>query len=91
MVAAAALELERRGLHDWLVASLATDGDDGPTGATGGLVDAMLPERCRAAGIAPEDCLARNDSLQALEAGGGVVVTGPTGTNVNDLRAILVA
>ena len=82
---AATLELERRGIRDWVVASLATDGDDGPTGAAGGIVDASVPSRCRARGVDPQAALARNDSLRALEAADAAVMTGPTGTNVNDL------
>jgi glycerate 2-kinase len=82
---AAALELERRGLARWAVASLATDGQDALTGAAGAIADAGIGRRARAAGVDPAAALAHNDSLAVFEAAGGLVVTGPTGTNVNDL------
>ncbi len=82
---AAALELERRGLHDWVVASLGTDGQDAMTGLAGAIGDAKTPDRSRAAGINPEEALRGNDSVTVFEVAGGAVSTGPTGTNVNDL------
>lgn len=82
---AAALELERLDEDGWLVASLATDGDDGPTGAAGGIVSRETVRLAREAGVDPAAALAGNDTLGLLEAVGGLVVTGPTGTNVNDL------
>jgi glycerate 2-kinase len=82
---AAALELERRGLHEWTVASLATDGQDGPTNVAGAIADARTCARSREAGVDPQAALANNDSLRVFEAAGGVVAPGPTGTNVNDL------
>ncbi len=82
---AAALELERRGLDDWVIASLGSDGQDAMTGLAGAIADAGTAERARMAGVDPEAALARNDSLAVFEAAGGGVKTGPTGTNVNDL------
>jgi hydroxypyruvate reductase len=82
---AAALELERRGLFDWVIASLGTDGQDALTGLAGAIGDAGTAERARAAGVDPRQALARNDSLSVFEASGGAVQTGPTGTNVNDV------
>lgn len=82
---AAALEMERRGLAGWTIASLATDGEDGPTGVAGASVDAASAARCRTAGIDPALALAANDSLPAVRTGGAVSAPGPTGTNVNDL------
>jgi glycerate 2-kinase len=82
---AAALELERRGLIGWSVGSLATDGQDALTGAAGAIVDAGTAARARAAGVDPAVALSENDSLTVFEAAGGLVVTGPTNTNVNDL------
>jgi hydroxypyruvate reductase len=84
-VLAAALELERRGMTQWVVASLATDGQDALTGAAGAIADLGTCGRARAAGVDPAAALADNDSLAVFEAAGGLVVTGPTGTNVNDL------
>jgi hydroxypyruvate reductase len=82
---AAALELERRGVSDWVVASLGTDGQDAMTGLAGAIADAGTVRRARDAGVDPEIALARNDSLSVFEVSGGAVQTGPTGTNVNDL------
>jgi glycerate-2-kinase len=82
---AAALELERLGINDWTVASLATDGDDGPTKVAGAIVDHTTPGRLRKAGFDPAAALAANDSFPGLRHIGAVVDTGPTGTNVNDL------
>jgi hydroxypyruvate reductase len=82
---AAALEMERRQLGDWVVASLATDGQDALTGMAGAIADAGTAARARAHGVDPEAALRQNDSLAVFEAVGGAIDTGPTGTNVNDL------
>jgi glycerate 2-kinase len=82
---AAALELERLGLQDWVIASLGTDGQDAVTGLAGAIADAGTPQRAREAGLDPIDALGRNDSLSVFDVSGGKVKTGPTGTNVNDV------
>jgi glycerate 2-kinase len=82
---AAALELEARGMQNWLIASLATDGQDADTAAAGAIATAQTPGRARDAGVDPERALHENNSFAALRAAGGLVETGPTGTNVNDL------
>lgn len=71
--------------------SAGTDGVDGPTEAAGGVVDGGSWARARAAGVDIASALDRNDSHRALQAMGDVVLTGPTGTNVGDLRVLLVA
>jgi glycerate 2-kinase len=81
----AALELETRGLTEWTVASLATDGQDAVTGAAGAIVDSRIPARLRSVGVDPEFALAQNDTFPGLDGLGATVVTGPSGTNVNDL------
>jgi hydroxypyruvate reductase len=86
---AAALELEARGLSEWIVASLGTDGQDATTGFAGAIADAMTATRSREQGVDPELALRDNDSLRVFEAAGGAVFTGPTGTNVNDLYLAL--
>jgi glycerate 2-kinase len=82
---AAALELERLGLQDWVIASLGTDGQDAMTGLAGAIADAGTPQRARDAGLDPIGALGRNDSLSVFDVSGGKVKTGPTGTNVNDV------
>ncbi len=82
---AAALAMEEHGPSGWTIASLATDGQDGPTGVAGGIVDGQTVARAVAAGVDVRAALATNDTLRVLEAAGGAVAPGPTGTNVNDL------
>jgi glycerate-2-kinase len=81
----AALELEQHSDSGWMIASLATDGQDGPTDVAGAIADATTCERARSVGVSPEGALRENDSLRVFEAAGGIVKPGPTGTNVNDL------
>src|SRR5690606_192990 len=85
---AAALALE--GAPDVMLASLATDGSDGPTDAAGGLVDGGTVERAAAAGFSARAALDANDAYPLLDAAGDLLVTGPTNTNVNDLIALFV-
>lgn len=68
-----------------------TDGEDGPTDAAGAWLDAELIERARLAGLNPGDFLQRNDAYHFFEPLGGLLQTGPTHTNVCDLRVVLVA
>ena len=84
-VVSAALELERRGLDGWALASLATDGQDALTGTAGAVADAQTMRNARLLGVDPEAALGKNDSLAVLKATGAAIQTGPTGTNVNDL------
>lgn len=79
-----------RGIRGAAVFSVGSDGTDGPTNAAGGFVDADTCDRLEALGIDVEDALDDNDSYHALEACGGLIVTGATGTNVNDLSALLI-
>lgn len=62
-----------------------TDGRDGPTDAAGGCVDARTWGAIRDAGRDPEAALAAHESYAALDAGGALLRTGPTGTNVADV------
>ena len=84
-----AIELDR-GVAT-IAASLGTDGIDGPTNAAGGLVDQNTMTRIRAAGIDAEQALVNNDSYPVLAAIDGLIVTGPTGTNVGDMQIVLMA
>jgi len=67
-----------------------TDGIDGNGGQSGALVDPDTLKRARQLGLDAADFLARHDSATFFEQAGGLLVEGPTGTNVNDFRAILV-
>lgn len=69
--------------------SAGTDGIDGPTDAAGALVDLGLYRRALAAGLDPAGALGDNDSYGFFSAAGGLVKTGPTGTNVCDLQVLL--
>jgi glycerate 2-kinase len=79
------------GAEGWAALAADTDGGDGPTDAAGGLVTGTTAGKIRESGIDPEQALENNDAYAALEAGGALLVTGPTGTNVNDLRVALVS
>ena len=87
---ALALAVELDGVEGWAAFSADTDGHDGSTEAAGGIVDGQTARGIRDGGVDPEDALADNDSFPALRAGGALLVTGPTGTNVNDLRVALI-
>jgi hydroxypyruvate reductase len=67
-----------------------TDGIDGAGDNAGAIADGTTATRMRAAGIDPLAALADNDAYTAFRAVNGLFVTGPTGTNVNDFRAIIV-
>ncbi len=88
VAAAAAMALEGR--EGILVASVGTDGVDGPTDAAGGWADGESAARARRIGVDLLDALARNDAGSALARLGDRIVTGPTGTNVADLYLVLV-
>ncbi len=85
---AAALALE--GSTRIAVASLATDGTDGPTDAAGGLVDGQTVARGRALGLEAAAALAQNDAYPYLHKVGDQLRSGPTNTNVNDLMCVFV-
>ncbi|MBP1861362.1 glycerate kinase type-2 family protein [Rhizobium herbae] len=67
-----------------------TDGIDGSEDNAGAFADGSTIARMRAAGADPRDHLARHDAWTAFNASGDLFVPGPTGTNVNDLRALLI-
>ena len=78
------------GLENTLVFSLASDGTDGPTDATGGVVTGETAGQLRTKGILISDVLQNNDAYHALKEVDGLVITGPTGTNVNDVTVLLI-
>ncbi len=85
---AAALEVE--GLEGVLLFSGATDGTDGPTDAAGAWADGSTVRRGREAGLDAAAMLRENDSYSFFQGVGDLLVTGPTRTNVMDLRVVLV-
>ncbi len=84
---AAGLAMARSG--DLALASVGTDGIDGPTNAAGAIADATTIARAQAKGLDASAALARHDSHPFFQALGDLVVTGPTGTNVGDLQIFL--
>lgn len=77
------------GLTNAAVFSVGSDGTDGPTDAAGGYVDGDTCSALLAQGIRISDVLMDNDAYHALEKTDGLIKTGPTGTNVNDLSVLL--
>ena len=79
------------GLSQTAVFSFGSDGTDGPTDAAGGYVDGESLAALNGAGLCFADILQQNDAYPALAKIGGLIMTGPTGTNVNDLAVLLLA
>ena len=77
------------GMKGAAVFSVGSDGTDGPTDAAGGYVDGDTEAELRAQGLSVYDVLKENDAYHALQKTGGLVMTGPTGTNVNDVAVAL--
>jgi hydroxypyruvate reductase len=73
------------------LASLGTDGVDGPTDAAGAIVDSSSSMRAERAGLAPSRFLDDNNAYAFFAALGDLINIGPTGTNVGDLQVILLA
>ena len=72
------------------VFSVGSDGTDGPTDAAGGYVDWTTAQRLRDLGVEIPAVLKENDAFHALEKVDGLIITGPTGTNVNDVAVALI-
>ncbi len=70
--------------------SLGSDGTDGPTDAAGGIVDGETAGLLKTQGVVIDEVLKENDSYHALQTCNGLLFTGPTGTNVNDLSVLLI-
>ena len=87
-VLAAALALN--GLPHVTVFSGGTDGTDGPTDAAGAMADGLTLTRARALGLSAAAFLEANDSYHFFDPLGDLVITGPTNTNVMDLRLMIV-
>lgn len=77
------------GISHALVAAVGSDGTDGPTDAAGGMTDGTSMQKLRDKGISIDTVLADNDAYHALQAIDACIMTGATGTNVNDLYFLL--
>lgn len=85
-----AATIELNGVDGITVLSGGTDGTDGPTDAAGAVAEGKTYARALSKGMKPEEYLRNNDSYHFFEAAGGLVKTGPTMTNVMDLRIMLI-
>ena len=77
------------GIPGAAVFSVGSDGTDGPTDAAGGYVDHETASELRSQGVDIAQVLRDNDSYHALQKSEGLIITGPTGTNVNDVAVAL--
>jgi hydroxypyruvate reductase len=82
--------LEINGLEKVVLLSGGTDGTDGPTDASGAVADHTTVRRARAAGLDPKAHLEKNDAYPFFQRLGDLLITGPTHTNVMDVRILLV-
>ena len=79
------------GLANVLLFAVGSDGTDGPTDAAGGIVDGDTAQRLERKEISVHRVLENNDAYHALQAIEGLIITGPTGTNVNDVAVLLIS
>ena len=78
------------GIDNVAIFSIGSDGTDGPTDAAGGYVDGNTKEILEEKSIDIFEVLEENDAYHALEKAAGLIITGPTGTNVNDVAVVLI-
>ena len=78
------------GLQSVCLLALGSDGTDGPTDAAGGIVTGEFAAACRARGLSIDAALQNNDAYPLLREMDALIMTGPTGTNVNDVCVLLV-
>ena len=69
---------------------MGSDGTDGPTDAAGGYADGDTLTELAQKGMNPAAVLRENDAYHALKAVHNLIITGPTGTNVNDVAVVLI-
>lgn len=81
---------EIAGLDNVCVFSFGSDGTDGPTDAAGGYVDGDSVSKLVEEGLDVYEVLEKNDAYHALKAIDGLIITGPTGTNINDVSIVLI-
>jgi glycerate 2-kinase len=89
LVLAALVQLFEYGADGIALLSGGTDGEDGPTDAAGAVLDADVLEAARQEGLNPADYLARNDAYHFFGPLDALICTGPTYTNVCDLRVVV--
>ncbi|NLE38710.1 MAG: DUF4147 domain-containing protein [Pirellulaceae bacterium] len=89
LVLAALTCLANRGAADVAILSGGTDGEDGPTEAAGAVVDATIVAEAARRNLDPADYLSRNDAYHFFAPLGALLTTGPTHTNVCDVRVVL--
>jgi len=87
-VLAAAIDIKDQ--HHIVVLSAGTDGNDGPTDAAGAMSDSTTVRRAESLDMNPSAYLSRNDSYHFFQKTGDLLITGPTNTNVMDLRIMLI-
>lgn len=87
-VLASALEIA--GLSDTVILSCGTDGTDGPTDAAGAVADGSTVRSAKKLGMQPVDYLRNNDAYHFFERLDDLIKTGPTNTNVMDIRLVMV-
>jgi glycerate-2-kinase len=91
MELALAFAMEIKGHPEITLLSAGTDGSDGPTDATGAVVDGSTIAKARGLGLDPQSYLDDNNSYAFFDKCGGLLITGATGTNVMDLQILVIA
>jgi glycerate 2-kinase len=90
MELALAFALETEGISGITLLSAGTDGSDGPTDATGAIVDGTTITKAKSVNLDPDIYLENNDSYNFFKKAGGLYITGPTGTNVMDIQIMVI-
>jgi glycerate 2-kinase len=90
MELALAFAMKIEGYDGITLLSAGTDGTDGPTDATGAIVDGETAKKARAIGLDPAEYIKNNDSYNFFKQVGGLFITGPTGTNVMDMQIMVI-
>ena len=90
LVLAACQKLWNDGADRIAILSGGTDGEDGPTYAAGAVLDASVIDEAKLLGLRPDEFLAINNSYEFFQKAGGLLKTGPTHTNVMDLRVAVI-
>ena len=82
--------LHFNGMKNVVIIGFDTDGTDGPTRIAGAIVDGSSIERAKDLGVSLGEALNRHDTVEAFEKIGDAIYTGSTGTNVNDLKLLII-